>query len=108
MADVPRPADSVRRETLPNQVRVWVISQYDDARAALADERLSKDHADLSQVIRDQFDAAGHEAHPATAATGEPPPYGSPARRASYRFTTEDVEYGGVVIPAGEVVLVWL
>lgn len=98
----------MRRETLPNEVRVWVISQYDDARAALADVRLSKDNAVLSKVIGDQLDVTGQETDLVSAAAGESPPYGSPARRATYRFTTEDVEYGGVVIPAGEVVLVWL
>ncbi|GAB3162358.1 cytochrome P450 [Amycolatopsis stemonae] len=62
VADALRPQASVHRATLPNQVRVWVISQYDDARAALSDPRLSKDNAGLTAIIRDQLAEAGQEA----------------------------------------------
>jgi cytochrome P450 len=61
IADAMRTQAPVHRALLPNGVRVWVIGQYDHARAALADPRLSKDNAGLTAIIRDQLTAAGQE-----------------------------------------------
>ena len=50
----------VHHAVLPNGVGVWVITRYEQARAALADPRLSKDAAPLSDVMRAKQAAAGH------------------------------------------------
>lgn len=61
IADALRAEASVHHATLPNQVRVWVIGQYEHARAALADPRLSKDIGGLTAIIRGQLAEAGQD-----------------------------------------------
>jgi cytochrome P450 len=46
----------------PNGLRAWVISRYEDARAALTDPRLSKDTDLLRKAFEAQYDMAGLEA----------------------------------------------
>lgn len=45
----------VVRAVMPDNLSVWVITRYDDARAALTDHRLSKDGHLLSSVIEEQL-----------------------------------------------------
>ncbi|MFL6127120.1 cytochrome P450 [Actinophytocola sp.] len=59
VADALRAEASVHPATLPNSVQVWVIGQYEHARAALTDPRLSKDAAGLNAIIRTQLAANG-------------------------------------------------
>jgi cytochrome P450 len=59
VADALRAKASVHRATLPNSVQVWVIGQYEHARAALTDPRLSKDAAGLNAIIRHQLISNG-------------------------------------------------
>jgi cytochrome P450 len=50
---------AVLRVTLPNGVAAWIITRYEEARAALTDPRLSKDLNLLTSVLTDQLAAAG-------------------------------------------------
>jgi len=59
VADALRAEATVHHATLPNQVRVWVIGQYEHARAALVDPRLSKDVGGLTAIIRGQLAETG-------------------------------------------------
>lgn len=54
-----REQGSVHQVTLPNGVRAWVIGGYDDALAALTDERLSKDGAGLRRILGEQLARLG-------------------------------------------------
>lgn len=49
----------VHHARLPTGVAVWVVTRHDEARAALADPRLSKDANRLTAVMRDKLAAAG-------------------------------------------------
>jgi cytochrome P450 len=50
---------AVLRVTLPNGVAAWIITRYEEARAALTDPQLSKDINLLTSVLTDQLAAAG-------------------------------------------------
>ncbi|WP_410675379.1 cytochrome P450 family protein [Amycolatopsis sp. cmx-4-68] len=54
-----REQGSVHPATLPNGVRVWVIGGYDDALAALVDQRLRKDGAGLRRILGAQLARLG-------------------------------------------------
>src|SRR5690242_371991 len=41
----------VRRVTLPHGWEIWIVTKYDEARAALADPRLLKDGRKLGQYL---------------------------------------------------------
>ncbi|SEB46019.1 Cytochrome P450 [Amycolatopsis tolypomycina] len=56
-----RERGSAQRVTLPSGVSAWVISDYADARAALADKRLSKDGAGLRRVLGEQLVKLGKD-----------------------------------------------
>lgn len=49
----------VFRGAMPNGLPVWVITRYDDARLALTDDRLRKDHDRLTAVMRARLADAG-------------------------------------------------
>lgn len=53
----------------PNNLRVWVISRDNDARAALLDRRLGNDSATLTEITKRQYLEHGHTA-PASALFG--------------------------------------
>lgn len=55
-----------------------------------------------------RWTALGRDPELVPAAVEETLRYDGPVRHATHRYTTEPVEYGGVLIPAGEVVLVSL
>ena len=57
--DALRGRSAVHQAVLANGLRVWVICRYDEARAALADPRLSKAIDGLKAVIHDQLTRAG-------------------------------------------------
>ncbi len=50
---------AVLRTTLPNGIAAWIITRYEEARAALTDPRLSKDINLLTSVLTDQLTAVG-------------------------------------------------
>ena len=52
---------AVHVDTLPSGVRAWVITRYDDAKAALADPRLVKAAAVVRAAVVAQLTAAGHD-----------------------------------------------
>jgi len=56
-----RERGSAHRATLPSGVRAWVIGDYADARAALADPRLSKDGAELRRILGEQLVKLGKD-----------------------------------------------
>ncbi|MFC7616835.1 cytochrome P450 [Actinokineospora soli] len=51
----------VHVDVLPSGVRAWVITRYDDAKAALADPRLVKSAAVVRAAVVAQLTAAGHD-----------------------------------------------
>ncbi|WP_053736334.1 cytochrome P450 [Nocardia sp. NRRL S-836] len=59
IGDALRERAPVHQAVLPNGVRAWVITRYDDARAALVDPRLRKDAPKLNAIQRRQLEAAG-------------------------------------------------
>ncbi|RRO16065.1 cytochrome P450 [Saccharopolyspora rhizosphaerae] len=54
-----RSATPVQRMITPYGLPVWVITRYDDARAALADPRLAKDFRRTREVVSTKAGAAG-------------------------------------------------
>ncbi len=54
-----REDDPVRRTTMPNGLPVWVITRYEDAKAALTDERLRKDNDRLVEIMQAKLAEAG-------------------------------------------------
>lgn len=54
-----RTDEPVTRATMPNGLPVWLITRYDDARAALTDARLCKDNDRLTEVMRTKLAEAG-------------------------------------------------
>lgn len=56
-----RADEPVVRAVMPNGLPIWVITRYEDARAALLDERLLKDHDRLTRVMRDRLADAGYQ-----------------------------------------------
>ena len=54
-----RADDPVHHTSLPNGLPVWLITRYDDVRAALTDERLCKDNDRLTEVMRTKLAEAG-------------------------------------------------
>jgi cytochrome P450 len=54
-----RAEGAVHRALLPSAVPVWVVGRYEEARAALADPRLSKDADQLSEIMRTRLAEAG-------------------------------------------------
>ncbi|UJW28666.1 cytochrome P450 [Saccharothrix sp. AJ9571] len=59
IGDAVREATPACEVTLQNGLRVWIITRYHDARAALADSRLSKDVDGLLNLIERQLAALG-------------------------------------------------
>ncbi|GAA0615864.1 cytochrome P450 [Kutzneria viridogrisea] len=49
----------VHRAVMPNGLPVWVVTRYQDARAALTDPRLCKDADRLNEIMRGKLAAAG-------------------------------------------------
>ena len=56
----------------------------------------------------DRWRALGADPALAPRALEEVLRFDSPVRMSTHRFTAEPVEYGGITIPAGEIVMVWL
>jgi cytochrome P450 len=54
-----RADEPVHHTSLPNGLPVWLITRYDDVRAALTDERLRKDNDRLTEVMRTKLAEAG-------------------------------------------------
>ena len=54
-----RAEGAVHRALLPSSLPVWVVGRYEEARAALADPRLSKDADQLSEIMRARLAEAG-------------------------------------------------
>jgi hypothetical protein len=54
-----RADEPVFQAAMPNGLPVWVITRYEDMRAALIDDRLRKDQARLTEVMRAKLAAAG-------------------------------------------------
>ncbi len=78
----------------PDGLRAWVITRWDDARAALSDPRLSRDIGRLYQALSGQV---GQEYQPADEISNHlansDPPRHTPLRRAlSFAFTPKRVE----------------
>lgn len=59
IGDALREEAPVHQAMLPNGVRAWVVTRYDDARAALVDPRLHKHAPRLNAIQRRQLEAAG-------------------------------------------------
>ncbi|KAA2267067.1 cytochrome P450 [Solihabitans fulvus] len=59
VATLLRAEGAVHRALLPSSVPVWVVGRYEEARAALADPRLSKDAAGLSEIMLARLAEAG-------------------------------------------------
>lgn len=59
IGDALREQAPIHQAVLPNGVRVWVVTRYDDARAALVDPRLHKHASRLNAIQRRQLEAAG-------------------------------------------------
>jgi cytochrome P450 len=78
----------------PEGLRAWVITRWDDARAALSDARMSRDIGRLYQALSGQV---GQEFRPADEISNHlansDPPRHTPLRKAlSYAFTPKRVE----------------
>ena len=78
----------------PDGLRAWVVTRWDDARAALSDQRLSRDINRLYQALSGQV---GQEHRPADEVSNHlansDPPRHTPLRRAlSFAFTPKRVE----------------
>lgn len=54
-----REREPVFRGAMPNGLPVWVITRYDDVKAALTDDRLRKDHDRLTAVMRARLAEVG-------------------------------------------------
>jgi cytochrome P450 len=54
-----RADEPVCRATMPNGVPIWLITRYDDARAALTDGRLCKDNHRLTEIMRAKLAETG-------------------------------------------------
>jgi cytochrome P450 len=91
-----RDSGPVHRIRGPDGSPSWLVTRYDDVRRALADPRLS---VDKRNALPGNY--RGLSLPPALGFDG-------PAPLAIRRFPLEDVEIGGVVIPAGETVLLGL
>lgn len=50
---------AVFRVKLPNQVAVWMVTRYEEARAALTDPRLSKESCLLESLLTEQLEVTG-------------------------------------------------
>ena len=59
IGDALREQAPVHQAVLPNGVRVWVVTRYDDARAVLVDPRLHKHAPKLNAIQQRQLKAAG-------------------------------------------------
>ncbi|MFI6100818.1 cytochrome P450 [Lentzea sp. NPDC051213] len=57
-----RPFGPVHPAVLPNGVPVWVVTDYDDARVALTDDRVRKAWEPLSEIMRRKLAEAGQPA----------------------------------------------
>ncbi|SFW12594.1 cytochrome P450 [Amycolatopsis australiensis] len=98
VGDRERERAAVVAATLPDGLPVWVITRFDDARAALDDPRLSKDSAALVKAIQHQLEAAGYGDRNPSGMFGphvlfsDPPRHTRLRKLLMYAFTTKRVK----------------
>ncbi|WP_034385906.1 cytochrome P450 family protein [Herbidospora cretacea] len=81
---------------MPNGIRVWLVTRYDDAREALADPRLRKDAAALREAFQRAVTTPDARVQPAELAShmlnSDPPDHTRLRRLVSKAFTPRAVE----------------